>query len=386
MSIRDWFRPSPIVATAMSAPDSLVSPWATENHLERMVVADLYPERTELPVTREYAMKVPAIAKGHRIITATIARCPLVVRNGTKPVDSSLFRQLTENTPNSVVIAAMLDGLIFHGRVFLLVADVGADGYPRRVRVVPEGKAETKDGMLVQAFGKPVKPGEWTRIDSLTEGILNNGTQIIRDAYELRQSASEAGTTPTPTVVLTAEDPTISQEELDDLQKRWVAARRRRHGSAAALSPGVTATFAPQPNGDALQAGQNTAAVDCARLLGLPAWSVDAAVDGGSLTYSNSASRMRELVEFGLSPYITALEDGLSALVPSTQTVKVDTSELVNSDRAARYSDYQVGLELGILTIPEIREMEGMAPLAEDPAPSTDPAPPADPAPKDESR
>lgn len=356
--------------------DGLVSPWAQDNHLEQMVVSDLYSDASELPITRTFAMRVPAIAKGHRIITATISRCPLVVRNGTTTVDSPLFKKLTPGVPNSVVIASMLDGLIFHGRCHLLVTETLADGYPKHIRVVPESKAETKDGMLVRAFGEDVKPGTWTRIDSLTEGILAHGKHVIRDAADIRRAASEAGTTPVPTVVLKPIDPTITQDELDDLQVKWTAARRRRHGSAAALSPGVDVVFAPQPNSDALSNGQNAAVVDCARLLGLPAWVLDGTVDGGSLTYSNSASRMRELVEFGLAPYITSLEDGLSVLTPSTQVVKVDTSELVNSDRAARYADYQIGLKLGILTVPEIRVMEGMPPLPDTPEP---PAPAKDP-------
>lgn len=385
MSIFDWFRPRPVVASAITPPTTeLVSAWAQDHNLERMTLADLYSDaaRENLPVTRDFAMKVPAINKGHRIITSTIARCPLIVRDGTTTVDSPLATQLTENTPNSLVIAAILDALIFHGSAYLLVTGKTPSGWPERILFVPESQADHDDGMLTTAFGRPVKSGEWTRIDSLTDPLLTAGTSVIRDAADVRQAAAEAGVTPTPTVVLKPEDPAITQDEIDEMVTRWVAARRRKHGTAAAVSAGVSVEFAPQPSGEALQAGQNAAIVDCARLLGLPAWAVDGTVEGGSLTYSNSASRMRELVEFGLAPYITALEDGLSRLVPDPQMVKVDTAELVNSDRAARLADYKVGFEMGLYTLEDLRQFEGLPPLPPDTDPKTPPPDPTEQDPK----
>ena len=380
MSILTRLFSAPLASSlATQGTETLVSPWALDHGLERMVISDLYPEGVEnLPLTRAAAMRLPALAKGVRIITTTIARCPLTASRGTQTVDAPLFTQLTPGVPNSVVIAAMLDGLIFHGRAWLVVTAWLSTGYPRHVRVVPEAEAETSDGRLIRAFGHEVPAGAWLRIDALTEGILTSGAQTIRDAIELRSAASEAGAVPVPSVILKATDPVISPEELEELQAKWVAARRRRHGSAAAVNPGVEPVIVPATKADVLLGGMNASVLDVARLLGLPAWSLDGAVEGSSLSYSNSASRMRELVEFGLAPYITALEDGLSMLLPQGQALRVDTSELVNSDRASRLADYDVGIRIGLYTVPEIRAWEGLAPLPETetgPAPEPDPEP-----------
>lgn len=58
--------------------------------------------------------------------------------------------------------------------------------------------------------------------------------------------------------------------------------------------------------------GRNAAAVDCARAMNVPAAFIDATVGGTSLSYQNAASRMIELVTFGVEPMMSAIESRLN--------------------------------------------------------------------------
>lgn len=373
MSFIDLFRRRSLQGI-VSSGDPLVSPWAVDNHLERMVLADLYQlDADTLPISRDVAMRIPSVRKGVNIIKTTVARCPVVTLDSDgKPLESSLTGQLSVQRANSTVIAGILDSLIFYGRAFVLLTDFYSTGWPSHLEYVPESMVTAEDGQLTHVNGKPVAAGKWYRIDALTEGLMTNGAQPLRDIIDVRQAAAEAGANPVPQVLLEAEDPNVSQAEMDALQAKWAAGRRKKYGSAAVVNPGIKATPFNSGNGDLLLGSLNVANIDAARLLSLPAWAIDAAVEGTSLSYSNSASRMRELVEFGLRPYLTALEDALSLLTPRGQTVQVDVSELVNSDRRSRWEDYEVGIRAGFIHPDEVRAWEGLDPLPTAPAPAPD--------------
>lgn len=376
MSVLDLFRRRSLPGIVASG-DPLVSPWAEDNHLDRLVLSDLYQLDAEaLPITRDVAMRVPSVRKGVNIIKTTVARCPVVTLGPDgKPMETSMTTQLSAQRANSTVIAGILDSLIFYGRAYVLLPDFYSTGWPSHLEYIPEGWVTAEDGQLTHINGEPVGSRQWFRIDALTEGLMRNGGQPLRDIIDVRQASAEAGANPVPQVILSAEDPNVSQQEMDELQTRWVAGRRKKYGSAAVVNPGVKATPFASGNGDLLLGSLNVANIDAARLLSLPAWAIDAAVEGTSLSYSNSASRMRELVEFGLRPYLTALEDALSLLTPRGQTVQVDVSELVNSDRRSRWEDYEIGIRAGFIRPEEVRTWEGLDPLPADPSPpAPDPA------------
>src|SRR6185312_12844789 len=75
---------------------------------------------------------------------------------------------------------------------------------------------------------------------------------------------------------------------------------------------------------------RNQQAVDVARLAGIPAASIDAAIPGASLTYANLVDRLRDLINLGLQPYAQAITGRLSMsdVVPRRVRVRFDYSEL----------------------------------------------------------
>lgn len=353
---------------AVSGETGPLSPLADSSHLETLTIADLYgttPE--EMPVNRSTAMQIAAVAKGRNLICTSIARMPLLAVKVGVPLDSqpAVLRQLTPGMPNFIVLSWVVDSLIFYGRTYLLITARSADGKPASVRYVPEGEAETQDGRLVRAFGQSVKADGYIRIDAPHEGILSYGKTVLRTAREVIQASAEAGANPIPHVVLQQkEGAELRQDEVNSLLSGWRASRRRRGGSAAFLSKGIQAEALGQSAENLLIAGQNNATLEIARLLGLPAHTLDGSVAGTALNYQNQASRNRELID-SLTPYIEAIQQTFALYLPTGTEAVFDTTELLRPDTKGRYDEYAVALSSGFLTVDEVRQRENLAPLPE---------------------
>lgn len=110
---------------------------------------------------------------------------------------------------------------------------------------------------------------------------------------------------------------------------------------------------------------RNASAVDVARMFGIPLSLLHAALDGTSLTYSNSLDEKRALVQYGLAREITEIEDALSDLLPRTQTARLNTEAFLRLSTDQRYAAHAAALAAGFMTPNEVREIEGLEPLPE---------------------
>ena len=93
----------------------------------------------------------------------------------------------------------------------------------------------------------------------------------------------------------------------------------------------LQAILHPAAPEDLLIAGRNAAAVDCARLVGVPAALVDATSAGASLTYETTEGRNREFLDYGLIGYMAAVSSRLSMddVVPRGQRVAFELEDLI---------------------------------------------------------
>jgi hypothetical protein len=256
--------------------------------------------------------------------------------------------------------------MLFYGRAFWLITEKTFDGRPLHIRYVPEAHVETKDGLLVKAFGKPVAANDFIRLDANNEGLLNYGAGVIREALEIESAAREAGASPVPHIVLKQKEGNdLGQEEITGLLARWTAARRKKGGSVGFVNKAMDVESLGQHSENLLIDARNVAALQVARALGLPAWAVDATVQGASLNYSNQASRNRELLD-ALTAFIVSIEQTLSMFLPTGTDVKFDTAELLREDTKGRYENYEVAIRSGLLTVNEARALENLEPISED--------------------
>lgn len=168
--------------------------------------------------------------------------------------------------------------------------------------------------------------------------------------------------------------PGMTQPQADALRARWLAAHGGDRRSIAILNS--TTEFVPinlSPVDAALDASKRLNIADVAFAFGLDPGTLGAGL-ANSATYSNIRDAWANHRDFGLGPWIAAVQDALSALLPGSQSVVVNLDAFANPAPAERFGAYTVALDAGILTLDEVRALEGLPPAtaAEPPTPPTD--------------
>lgn len=97
-----------------------------------------------------------------------------------------------------------------------------------------------------------------------------------------------------------------------------------------------------------------------ARIFGIPAPLLLAAVEGNAQTYSNVEQEWIAFIRFTLQSYITRLEDALTAITPRGQRVKFNVEALLRSDTTTRYAAHKAAIEMGLYSAQYAREIEGI--------------------------
>jgi hypothetical protein len=82
-----------------------------------------------------------------------------------------------------------------------------------------------------------------------------------------------------------------------------------------------------------------------------------------TLAYTTEEHRALDFVTFGLQPWLSKIEQAISALFPRPQYVKFTTDTLVRQDTMARHTVYKLDTEIGLRTANEMRAAEGWKPL-----------------------
>lgn len=100
-----------------------------------------------------------------------------------------------------------------------------------------------------------------------------------------------------------------------------------------------------------------------ARLLGIPASIMLAAVDGSNLTYSNVEQSWIEFADYTLAAYTGEIEEVFDTLLPRGRRAVFDWDSSRRSDTSERYQAYSTAITAGWLTIDEVRAREGLQPL-----------------------
>ncbi|MBM7052223.1 phage portal protein [Rothia sp. ZJ1223] len=368
-------RNSRLLDAAINAPlpadtFALASPWADNSHLKEVTYAHLHDLPTEnAPITRTDAMSLAAVAKARNIIAGTIGRFPMVAMSGREPYaqNPAWTQQIEHNRPRSLTITWTVDHLLFYGRAFWVITDRYATGYPRQFAWVPEAEAEVSDtGALTAAWGQKVPPDAYIRFDAPNEGLLTFGRRVLRKALDTERAAENAAANPVPSIELhQTNGDDLSDEEIQNLLDGWRAARTSRGGGVGYTNPLIDVRTHGQAAEQLLIDAQNQAALGIARAMGLPAWAVDASVQGASMNYSNSASRGRELIDFGLMPYMAAIADRLSMddVAPRGVWVKFETTDYLDPPLKEKVDALKVAIDAGIYTAEEARRIMQGIPL-----------------------
>ena len=100
-----------------------------------------------------------------------------------------------------------------------------------------------------------------------------------------------------------------------------------------------------------------------ARLLGIPASIMLAAIDGSSRTYSNIEQSWIEFADYTLAAYTGEIEEIFNRLLPRGRTAKFDWDSSQRANMSDRYTAYKTAVESGFLTVDDVRRKEGLPAL-----------------------
>lgn len=351
-----------------NASGEIVTPFDSDrSHFYAATFANLF-DLDYIPVTRVTAMNIGVISKSRHMLTTPIASMPMIAMTGSDiSKETPLICQQPEvGRSRSTSFTWWVDAMFFYGRVWLKVVGRDADR-PNRFEWIPEWFAKVDaTGALVEAFGVPVAAGNVVRIDGPHEGILNFAAGSIRERLAINLASANASANPVPSINLHQKGGTpMTQDQVNEMLAQWTAARAKRGGGVGYTNETVEAIAMGLQPEQLLIDEKKSSDLNLVRECGMPAWAVDATVEGSNLTYSNSPSRARELVDFSLQGYMTAISDRFSMddILPPGQWCRIDPSALTRGDFLTRMQGYQAAITAGVYTAEQCQQIEAGVPL-----------------------
>lgn len=319
--------------TASANRIAVASPFATyPNHLNQVVWPDIMGQDF-LPLTRPEALSVPAVSRARMLIAGSIAQIPLRAFAGDDLRDPQPLWIDRMDGPLSPFHRMLwtIDDLLFYGWS-LWAVQRDRIGQPISMSRIPWDRWDFDTIGRIEVDGDLVADNEVMLIPGPHDGILNTASRSIRHASKLIKAAENAAANPTPTIELhqTTNAP-MASEDIAALISAWSAARQGANAGVAFTNSAIEVREHGSVDAALLIDGRNAAAVDIARACGLPAAMLDATGPSASLTYETTEGRTRELIDFGLAPYLTAVSGRLSMndVTPRGTTVAFDAEAFI---------------------------------------------------------
>ena len=310
----------------------MASPWAGAS-LARVALADMAGMRLS-GISREEAMKVPAVVRGRGLIVGHLSRLPLklwdVASDTQQPTPVWLGSTNTLQSPR-MRLAWTLDDLIFTG-LSLWAVERDSDGQLTDAIRVPRAEwAVDPDSLGVIVRGVPVTdPSQVLLFEGTQEGLCQIAADEVRGSLDMSTAWRQRVESPIPNVALKQTDPNdqLEDDEVDELVQDWEAARRS--GGTAFLPYGVEAEAMGQVAADLYVEGRNAGRLDIANYLQVPANLLEGSMSTASLTYSTQEGRRSDFIDTCLAYWAAPIEARLSQddVCPDGNAVRFDFTSL----------------------------------------------------------
>lgn len=304
-------------------PPMIASPYAPQPELGKLIVADLYPD---LPtaLTRESALKVPAVKRAHDITCGVLARMPWRLYDNNIEVVDQPDWLLTSSSglPPRDLRWGVVSDLLMCGWA-AIGFELGGDE-PVDALHLPYGTWTLDDNGTVTATHEDIPSRYRQRIVAIrlgygSNGLLFDGYDTIADARSIEAAYRDRIENPVALTILTMAGDRWdgwSPEERQKFLDLWKAGRSGKGGATAMKPDWVSVDMPGQLPTDLFEAGRNANRLDIANHAGMPAALVEGAKQsgGGDIHYSSEAggATRNELWDFGLAKYADAIESRLS--------------------------------------------------------------------------
>lgn len=395
--------PPPPAPDPEARPVATMGPDAAGSELLGVIRAD-----SAASIARGVALSIPAVRKARHVIVGTISTFALSAWAGGRRLDqddprASWLRQPDPAKTLQTTLAGTIDDGIWKDRAVWQVLDRSIAGAPVKFRRVAPSRLSVVedpwDSDLVEVWtidGAEVPARNIVHFNFAGLGGLERyGAAILELYVDLQVAAGRYAKAPMPKTILKNLGADLTNPEIIQLIADWEA---RRELSSTAYLNAVMEHETVGWNAQELQLveGREYAALEVARLFGLPAAALDAK-SGDSMTYGNVVEKRRDVLE-ALRPWMTPVEQTLSLddrssrptglVVPHGVEVRFDADAYTRDDPETRMRTWQAARAANVLSAAEVRAAEPLATSkTPPPTPATPPpAPPADaanPAPND---
>ena len=348
-------------------------------------------------VTTESAMRLSAVWACVRLLAGLGSTLPLDQqrRRDGLTVDvprSVLFDQPQAGTTLSTWLYQVWSSMLTAGNAYGLVTAIGANGWPTTVELldpsVVQWRADEQRGWVVTVDRQEMQrwpEGPLWHVPIFTMPGAPFGLSPIQNAKQTIAgglSAERFGTDfftggGTPNAILYS-DSELTQEQAQGIKSAFVSSTAGNR-EPAVMGAGLRyERISVAPDEAQFLDQQRFTVEQIARIYGVFPEMIGGATSGSSVTYANREQRAADFLTFGLMPYLIALEDGLSGLVPGPNRVKFNVDGVLRSDLKTRYEAHAIGIDSGFLTVDEVRQLEDRPPLPETTPPMPDQAVPSD--------
>lgn len=303
-------------------------------------------------LTRELAMRVPAVARARHLTCGTIAALPLrsLKAGDVLPVQpywmygtdgqhgdlsASDFTKygLAPQSPYSRMLGTV-DDLLFYGEslwIATLLEEI-ADGRRRPLRMlrIPFDHWSYDGTNFLDMDNEPLPPSRVVYIPGAHEGILEFGRVTIEQAATLEKTAADVAAHPLRLELHQTTDANLNATERAELVAEARRAMAANDGILFTNSALETKDHQLDTNNDLVISGRNAAAVDIARHVSMPAAMIDATSEGASLEYQTTETRNQQWIDYGLALYMDPVEARLSMddILPAGTRAAFDTADL----------------------------------------------------------
>jgi hypothetical protein len=340
-------------------------------------------------VGRDVALSIPAVLRGRNLL-CSISTLPLSqIDKDNRPQSLPFFEQIDDQIPNVVTLAMTVEDLVFRGVAWWQIT--ARDGaFPAHAQHVSADNVTTQDpsgrnpnplpygqdprGATVWVNGVETPTRNMIQFLSPNPGVLSAAARAIRTLALFERTSALYADNPRPQDYFT---PDPDAGDLDDdeqetfLDKWWTA---RKKGLTAWLPKAAKYNVVDSPSPADLQLVElkKQAYLELANALGLDP--EDLGVSTTSRTYQNATDRRKDKINEVFAPYMRALTDRLSMpdVTKRGKRAVFDLDDYLKADPITRWTVYEKGLAMGVISEKEVRAKEGLTP---DVPPKPKPAP-----------
>jgi HK97 family phage portal protein len=337
-------------------------------------------------VTPITALATPNVFACVRVLADAAASCPLIPyrragddgRRRASGRTAELLRAPAEGMTQANLVSTLVGHLTTWGNSYL---GKYRDENGRVDQLLPMSpdrvQVERRAGrirFLVSEGGRQNEHGldDIIHIKALsTDGLVGlSPIKQMRLALELDNAVREASTSlfknhGRPSGILSSQH-RLSKEQAELLREQWYA-NPDRGGSIAFMDGTMEFTALSMPADDAqFVDARKLSATEVARAFRLPPWMIGAE-GGGTMTYSNVESQMLSFVMLSLRPWLTVIEQALTAdrdLFGPSSFCEFLIDGLLRADSMTRAQIYEKALDpiTGWMRRDEVRRLENLEP------------------------